>query len=82
MNEVEAAMQIGESIGAILVYAAAVPAAIAAPIVALFGLGSFLFGKKYERRWGKDKEKRALSIKDINEIVVPSSSEGDENGNV
>ena len=53
MTESEAAMQIGQNIGTLLVLIAHVPAAIAAPLVGLLSLGSFFFGKKYERKWNK-----------------------------
>lgn len=61
MTEAEAAQQIGENIGLILVAVKAVPAILAGPVVALLSLGSFLFGKKYERKWGR-KEAQQVSV--------------------
>lgn len=58
MIESEAALEIGKNIGEILVLAGAVPAVIAAPVIALLSYGSFLFGKKYERKWEEKKEKQ------------------------
>lgn len=57
MIESEAALEIGKNIGEILVLAGVVPAFIAAPAIALFGYASFLFGKKYERKWDAKKRK-------------------------
>ncbi len=61
MIESEAALEIGKNIGEILALAGAVPAVMAAPVIALLSYGSFLFGKKYERKWESRKEKQRFT---------------------
>jgi hypothetical protein len=75
MTEAEAAMKLGENLGVLLVFATKIPVVIASPIVALFGLGSFLLGKKYERKWNKKSQEKVFTVDDINQIVIPSEGE-------
>lgn len=69
MTEAEAAMQIGQNIGEILVLVKWVPAVIAAPVVGLIGLGGFLFGKKYERKWNKKAQDVSVTKYENNDEV-------------
>jgi hypothetical protein len=75
MDAAQAAMQIGQNVGQILIAAQVVPAIVAAPVVAILGWGCWLLGAKYERRWGRQNQREPVLIEDLTKILLPTTEE-------